>query len=73
MTAKEVLSAESLKNVLWETLLKVRDNEMDWRKANAISGQSCEIMRVVRTEIAVSVLTEQKPSRRLLTFVGKGV
>jgi hypothetical protein len=51
------LSADSLKQVLWETLQGVRAKKIDPGAANSIASQSREIMRIVQTEIKIAEMT----------------
>lgn len=54
------LTAENLKEVLWETLKAVRAKKLDHSRASAIASQSREIVRVVRTEIQLSKMPGSK-------------
>jgi hypothetical protein len=51
------LSADSLKQVLWETLQGIRSKRIDPGAANSIASQSREIMRIVQTEIKIAEMT----------------
>lgn len=59
MTRKE-LTANNLKQSLWDTLQGVQAKEVDPKHANAIASQSREIMRVVRAEIQIAQMTGAK-------------
>lgn len=60
-TNKE-LTSDGLKSQLWDTLLLVKNKNIDPKIANAVAAQSREIMRVVKTELAVIKMTGRKPS-----------
>lgn len=72
MAKKKELTAENLKQSLWETLQGVQEKKVEAKQANAIAGQSREIMRVVRAEIqlqAMGLKFDAFPTRRR---IGKG-
>lgn len=48
------LTAVNLKNVLWDTINKVKDNAMTAGNADAVACQAREILRTVRTQLMVS-------------------
>jgi hypothetical protein len=60
------LSAQALKDVLWETLMDVRTDKVNSIKSNAICNTSREIMRVIGTEVRIYRMAGRKPSARLL-------
>lgn len=64
------LTAEALKDTLWETLQAVKQKKMTPTEANAVAAQSREIMRVVRTELEVLGIQGKKPGEKLVTFSG---
>lgn len=47
------LTAENLKNELWDTLKKVKSGEMHVKTANSVSSSAANIIQVVKTEIMV--------------------
>jgi hypothetical protein len=65
---KNDLTAENLKNALWETLQGVRAKRVSPEIANATAVTSREIMRVVRTELAIQTLAGARPGARMLEF-----
>lgn len=69
---KEALTASALKEVLWETLVSVKSQKLSPEIAHAVAHQAQEIMRVVRTEIAIAAMAGRKPGQALLTFGGAG-
>lgn len=69
--AKSVeLSADNLKNVLWDTLLEVKAEVVKPQVANAIAKQSNEICKVTKLQMDIMKLTGRKTtaaqSRNLL-------
>lgn len=64
--ADEKLSAENLKNVLWETIRDLRAKNIDTSVANAIATQSREVMRIVKVELVFAKAVGKKPNIKLL-------
>jgi hypothetical protein len=62
------LSAQSLKQTLWDTLNAVKDRTLDPTLANAVSANSREIMRVVKIEVGIAKVTGKKQSASLTGF-----
>jgi hypothetical protein len=48
------LSAVTLKNVLWETLNAVKNDQMQAGQGDAIAGQAREILRTVKVQLQVA-------------------
>ncbi len=63
---KSELTADNLKQSLWETLQKLREKKIDPSLANAVASQSREIMRVVNAEIRLAEVT----GSTLTSFMG---
>lgn len=57
------LSAGNLKDILWDTLQKIRDGKIPLDQANAIAHQARAIARVVRTEIVLVQAMGEKPTK----------
>jgi len=64
MSKKLELTAENLKNQLWENVLLVKSKNLSPQEANAIASQSREIIRIVRTQMVMDQM--KKPSNKLL-------
>ena len=47
------LTADNLKNVLWDTLNKIRSGETDAKTANAIAGQARGIISTLNVELSI--------------------
>lgn len=62
------LSATNLKNVLWETLNKVKDGEMDAGAADSIATQSREIMRTINVQLQVARQTKRQVPMEIIDF-----
>lgn len=54
MTVIPALKASTLKEVLWETLIDLRGNQMPANRADAIAAQAREILRTVKTQLQVT-------------------
>jgi len=70
-TAKEKpkeLTATNLKNVLWETLNKVKDGEMEAGAADSIATQSREILRTVNVQLQVARQTKRQVPMEIIEF-----
>lgn len=65
------LTGANLKNVLWETLHDLKNKKIDSKVANSIAGQSREILRVMKLELAVLSLAQKRPNQKLLGFTEK--
>jgi hypothetical protein len=62
------LTATNLKNVLWETLNKVKDGEMDAGAADSIATQSREIMRTINVQLSVARQTKRQVPIEIIDF-----
>ena len=67
-TESKELTATSLKNVLWETLNKVKDGEMDAGAADSIATQSREIMRTINVQLSVACQTKRQVPMEIVDF-----
>lgn len=62
-------NAKNLKQILWETLNKLKNNEIEVDVAQAIASQSREVTRVVNTQKEVLRLNGDKMSKDLMDYV----
>jgi hypothetical protein len=69
--ANQQLTATNLKNVLWETLNKVKDGEMDAGAADSIATQSREIMRTINIQLSVARQTKRQVPMEIIEFSEK--
>lgn len=67
-TEHQELTATNLKNVLWETLNKVKDGEMDAGAADSIATQSREIMRTINVQLSVARQTKRQVPMEIIDF-----
>ena len=67
-TDAQELTATNLKNVLWETLNKVKDGEMDAGAADSIATQSREIMRTINVQLQVARQTKRQVPMEIIDF-----
>lgn len=62
------LTASSLKNVLWETLLDLKSENIQPNRADAIAAQSREILRTVKTQLQVAGQTKRQVPQEIVDF-----
>jgi len=62
------LTANNLKNVLWETLNKVQDGSMDGGQADAIASQAREILRTTKVQLQISHQSKRPVPVDVLNF-----
>lgn len=62
------LTAQNLKNVLWETLQGVKDGTMDAGAADSIASQSREICRTVNLQLQVARQTKRQVPTEITDF-----
>ena len=66
----EVLTAKTLRNELWKTLLAVKSKRLDPIQANSIASQSREILSTTNTQIKICEYADMKMPDDLLKFAG---
>lgn len=62
------LNAKTLKEVLWDTLQKLREDKIDVGTADAIAQQSREIVRVARTQQSICSQAKESLPQELVDF-----
>ncbi len=62
------LTAINLKEKLWETLQEVKDGTIEPGKADSIASQAREILRTVRTQLAIFSQAGENVSSELVDF-----
>lgn len=62
------LKASTLKDVLWETLIDLRSNDMPANRADAIASQAREILRTVKTQMQVTNAAKRPVPRQIVDF-----
>ena len=62
------LKASALKDVLWETLIDLRSNDMPPNRADAIASQAREILRTVKTQMQVTNAAKRPVPRQIVDF-----
>ena len=67
-TDKPKLDAISLKESLWETLLAVKCGEITPGSGDAIAAQAREILRTLRTQLAIFSQSGQSVAKELIDF-----
>ena len=68
VTVIRPLNAGSLRDVLWETLNDVRNNQMLPNRADSIAGQAREILRTVKTQLQVASATRRGVPEDVIKF-----
>lgn len=67
-TENPPLDAVELKKSLWQTLQSVKDGTMTPQSGDAIAAQAREILRTVRTQLAIFQQAAEKVSKELIDF-----
>ena len=62
------LKASSLRDVLWETLLDVRHNNIQANRADAVASQAREILRTVKTQLQVANAAKRSVPQDIIAF-----
>ena len=67
-TKQSNLSADTLKTVLWDTLHSIKSDTMDVKKANAITNNARAICGVVKLELELLKMNNNKKQSRINKF-----
>lgn len=62
------LSALSLKDALWDTLNKVKDDNMLPAQGDAIASQAREILRTVKTQLQIVAQAKRNVPTEVIDF-----
>ena len=62
------LDAIELKSSLWDTLQGVREGRITPQSADAVASQAREILRTVRTQLAIFQQANENVSKELVDF-----
>lgn len=62
------LNAINLKESLWDTLKKIKAGEMTPASGDAVAAQAREILRTVRTQLAIFSQSSQTVAAELIDF-----
>lgn len=62
------LKASALRDVLWETLLDVRHNNIQANRADAVAAQAREILRTVKTQLQVANAAKRSVPQDIIAF-----
>ena len=62
------LTAENLKNALWDTLKCIKSGQIQPAQGDAIAAQAREILRTVKVQQAVSVQTKRNLPTEVINF-----
>lgn len=62
------LTANNLKNALWETLNEIKSGNLDSTSGAAIAAQAREIMRTTNAQLRVSQQSKRDVPASLITF-----
>ncbi len=62
------LTASSLKEVLWDTLIDLRHENILPNRADAIAAQSREILRTIKTQLQVAGQSKRGVPQEIIDF-----
>lgn len=62
------LSAKNLKEVLWNTLLDVKNGNMEASQADSVATQAREILRTTSVQLRVASQSKRNVSKDVLDF-----
>ena len=68
VTVIPALKASTLKDVLWETLIDLRGDQMPANRADAIAAQAREILRTIKTQLNVTNSAKRPVPRQIVDF-----
>lgn len=68
MTVIRPLSASSLKDVLWETLTDLKQENILPNRADAIAAQSREILRTIKVQLQVAGQAKRGVPQEIIDF-----
>lgn len=71
MTGDRELTASNLKGVLWDTMKGLQDGDIQPGQADAMAAQAREILRTVRTQLAVVGQAKRPVPSEVITFAEK--
>jgi len=64
----ENLSAKNMKTLLWETLQKIKNGEVDVAQADAIALHCREIIRVIKSQQSIIKQSGEKITEELIDY-----
>ena len=64
----EVLSAKSLKDILWYNIRGIRDGSVQSTQADSMAAQAREILKTIRTELEINKQSGMPVSETLKSF-----
>jgi hypothetical protein len=67
-TKNQKLNAQNLKDVLWDTLTKVKSGEIEAGQADSIATQAREILRTVNTQLKVCSQSKRSVPQEVIHF-----
>lgn len=65
------LTAKNMKEVLWTTLLKLKNGKMDVAEADAMSSQAREIIKVIKTQQSILSQAGRTVTNDLIEYATK--
>lgn len=65
------LTATALKNALWDTLMRVKDDQMQPAQGDAVAAQAREILRTVKTQLQVCSQAKRSVPVEVIQFAEK--
>lgn len=67
----QALTASALKDVLWTTMTDLQSGSIQPGQGDAIAAQAREILRTVRTQLAVTSQAKRPVPAEVITFAEK--
>ena len=64
----EGLTAENLKNALWEALQEIQAGRMDGGQGDAIASQAREILRTTNTQLRIVAQSKRNVPSKVIAF-----
>lgn len=68
VTVIRPLTASSLKDILWETLTDLKQENMLPNRADAIAAQSREILRTIKTQMQIAGQAKRQIPTEIIEF-----
>jgi len=65
---KNKLSAQNLKNVLWDTLQSVKSGQLDSAQADSVASVSREILRTTALQLKISSQSKRDVPAEVISF-----
>lgn len=64
------LNADALKSELWDSLMGLKQGNLDAATGNAVASQAREILRTIRTQLIILDKSHAEVTKELKDFAG---